>query len=108
MICGPLIRKESNLELVKAKIIGNMEQITKEDLEYFRRKLLSDIEQLLELNRNSHEFDWLRSKAIRKLMDISPATLQNLRISGQIRFKKILGSYYYNKTDLLKLFSDED
>lgn len=85
-----------------------MEQITKEDLEYFRIKLLTDIEQILELNRNSQEFDWFRSKAIRKLMDISPATLQNLRITGKIRYKKILGSYYYNKTDLLKLFTDED
>ncbi len=85
-----------------------MEQITKHDLDSFRIKLLSEIEQLLEAKDNCLEFDWLRSKAIRKLMDISPATLQNLRITEKIRYKKILGSYYYNKSDLLKLFADEN
>ncbi|WP_394366102.1 helix-turn-helix domain-containing protein [Sphingobacterium faecium] len=56
----------------------------------------------------TEEFDWLRSKAIRKMMDISPATLQNLRITGKIRHKKVMGSYYYNRSDLQKLFQDEN
>lgn len=87
-----------------------MEMISKQDLELLRIRIISDIGQLLEVSRNSskNEFDWLRSKAIRKMMDISPATLQNLRITGKIRFKKIRGSYYYNKTDLQKLFEDEN
>lgn len=84
-----------------------MEQLTKNDLEALRTRLLFDIEQILDRKGSSPEFEWLRSKAIRKLMDISPATLQNIRIAGKIRYKKIMGSYYYNKTDLMKLFSDE-
>ncbi|MCL1666569.1 helix-turn-helix domain-containing protein [Elizabethkingia ursingii] len=87
-----------------------MEILSKQDLEIFRIRILADIERLLvgNLNQSKDEFDWLRSKAIRKMMDISPATLQNLRITGKIRHKKILGSYYYNKTDLQKLFEDEN
>lgn len=87
-----------------------MEILSKEDLELFRIRIISDLEKILEANLNStkEDFGWLRSKAIRKMMDISPATLQNLRISGKIRFKKVLGSYYYNKEDLLKLFEDEN
>ncbi|PUV24462.1 helix-turn-helix domain-containing protein [Sphingobacterium athyrii] len=87
-----------------------MEILSKQDLEIFRIKIISDIERLLETNNNhtTEEFDWLRSKAVRKMMDISPATLQNLRITGKIRHKKVLGSYYYNKTDLQKLFEDEN
>ncbi|KKO89127.1 hypothetical protein AAW12_23620 [Sphingobacterium sp. Ag1] len=86
-----------------------MEFISKQDLELFRLKMIGDIEKILESNFNyaKEDFGWLRSKAIRKMMDISPATLQNLRVSGKIRFKKVMGSYYYNKLDLLKLFSDE-
>jgi hypothetical protein len=85
-----------------------MDILTKEDLELFRIKITQDIEQLLDTKIVFYEeFDWLRSKAIRKLMDISPGTLQNLRITGKIRFKKILGSYYYNKSDLKMLFEDE-
>lgn len=70
--------------------------ISKQDLEILRLRIISDIERLLEttINQPKEEFDWLRSKAIRKMMDISPATLQNLRITGKIRYKKVMGSYY--------------
>lgn len=87
-----------------------MEILSKEDLELFRIRMISDIEKLLEasFDHMKDDFSWLRSKAIRKMMDISPATLQNLRITGKIRFKKVMGSYYYNKEDLRKLFEDEN
>lgn len=84
--------------------------VSKQDLEIFRLRIISDIERLLEatINQPKEEFDWLRSKAIRKMMDISPATLQNLRITKKIRHKKIMGSYYYNRIDLRNLFEDEN
>lgn len=87
-----------------------MEGLSKQDLEIFRMRILSDIQQLLQENQIliKDDFDWLRSKAIRKMMDISPATLQNLRITGKIRYKKVMGSYYYNRSDLQKLFEDEN
>ncbi|MGK6341922.1 helix-turn-helix domain-containing protein [Chryseobacterium sp. DT-3] len=86
-----------------------MEALSKQDLEMFRIRMLSDFQQLLQDQAVvKDEFDWLRSKAIRKMMDISPATLQNLRITGKIRHRKVMGSYYYNKTDLLKMFDDEN
>ncbi|MGJ1323949.1 hypothetical protein D3C87_1514810 [compost metagenome] len=87
-----------------------MEIVSKQDLEQFRIRMLSDIQQMLvgSLVPPTEEFDWLRSKAIRKMMDISPATLQNLRITGKIRHKKVMGSYYYNRSDLQKLFQDEN
>jgi len=40
-------------------------------------------------------------------MNISLATLQNLRITGKIRYTKIMGSYYYSKGDLMQLFNKE-
>jgi hypothetical protein len=87
-----------------------MEIVSKQDLEQFRIRMLSDIQQMLvgSLVPPTEEFDWLRSKAIRKMMDISPATLQNLRITGKFRHKKVMGSYYYNRSDLQKLFQDEN
>ena len=87
-----------------------MEALSKQDLEIFRMRILSDIQQLLQENQIliKDDFDWLRSKAIRKMMDISPATLQNLRIKGKIRYKKVMGSYYYNRSDLQKLFENEN
>ena len=40
------------------------------------------------------------------ILGISPGTLQNLRVTGKIRYKKVMGSYYYNSADLEKLFRD--
>ncbi len=86
-----------------------MEQITRDHLRQLRLEIVSDIQKLLNMkgtDKDEFDIDWLRSKAIRRIMNISPATLQNLRITGKIRFRKVMGSYYYNRTDLLKLFED--
>lgn len=87
------------------------EQITKEDLRQFRLLLLNDIENLIAKKKQectaqiTEDNEWLRSKSIRKILNISPATLQNMRITGKIEFKKIMGSYYYKKTDIYNLFN---
>ena len=87
------------------------EQITKEDLRQFRLLLLNDIENLIANKKQectaqiTEDNEWLRSKSIRKILNISPATLQNMRIAGKIEFKKIMGSYYYKKTDVYNLFN---
>lgn len=86
--------------------------VTKEDLKIFRRELLSDIEKIIKINLAekppTQNIEWLRSKSIREIMNISAGTLQNLRISGKIRSRKVMGSYYYNKSDLLNLFKDNN
>lgn len=86
-----------------------MNYITTDDLEKFRVSLIEDINKILhtyysENTENNENTEWLRSKMVRKILNISPGTLQNLRTSGKIRFRKVLGSYYYSKSDLLKLF----
>ncbi|MBA5630325.1 helix-turn-helix domain-containing protein [Moheibacter lacus] len=86
-----------------------MNYITNDDLEKFRVSLIEDIKKILqtyhsENTENNENTEWLRSKMIRKILNISPGTLQNLRTSGKIRYQKVLGSYYYSKSDLLKLF----
>lgn len=87
-----------------------MDTITKNDLEILRDQMISEIKDLLDSKlidrKESEEFGWMRSKTIRKKLNISAGTLQNLRITGKIRFKKILGSYYYNSEDLMHLFDD--
>lgn len=87
------------------------EQITKEDLRQFRLLLLNDIENLIANKKQectaqiTEDNEWLRSKSIRKILNISPATLQSMRITGKIEFTKIMGSYYYKKTDVYNLFN---
>lgn len=82
--------------------------ITKDDFLEFRRLLLLELREVLKENVNAGllEQEWLRSKDVRKFLNISAATIQNLRVTGKLRSRKVLGSYYYNKNDLLKLFSE--
>lgn len=85
------------------------EGLTKDDLRQFGLVLMADFKKLIgSSNKDESELhpEWLKSKIVRKLLDMSPNSLQNLRISGKVRYKKILGSYYYNKSDLLNLFND--
>ena len=85
--------------------------VTKEDLRQFGLELLGNIGNLItqtkEGNSDVTEQEWIKSKQVRKLMNMSPGSVQNLRVTEKVRFKKIVGSYYYNKADLLKLFTDE-
>ena len=83
--------------------------LTKDDLRQLRILIVNDIKDFLEIEiKKTYEDDlnseWLRSKSVRKFLDISPGTLQNLRISGKIQFKQIMGSYYYKKSDLINMF----
>jgi len=85
------------------------EQITKDDLRQFRMLLINEMRAVMAANsvqEERAEAEWIKTRAVRKLLDISAGTLQNIRVTGKIRCKKVLGSYYYNKADLLKLFSE--
>ena len=78
------------------------EIITIDDLENFRVKLLEDIRQIIkQTTPNSKE--WLRSSEVRKLLGISPGTLQNLRVNRVLAYTRVGGMIYYRYTDILKV-----
>ena len=87
------------------------DSVTKDDLRQFGLLLLNDIRKIIVESQTSEKEsldpEWLKSRVVRKLMDMSAGSLQNLRVTEKVRFKKVLGSYYYNKTDLEKLFTEE-
>jgi hypothetical protein len=78
--------------------------LTIEDLKKFKDELLVDIERLLQ-GKNTEQKIWLRSTEVKKLLDISSGTLQNLRISGTLPYSKIGGTLYYNYKDIEKLLA---
>jgi len=87
------------------------EYITKDDLRQFGLVMMNDFRKIIaDSNKDQNNklaLEWLKSRAVRKLLDISAGSLQNLRITGKIRFKKVLGSYYYSKADIMNLFNDK-
>lgn len=79
-----------------------IEVITREDLNEFRSLLLNDLKEIIQLKPQQQK-QWLKSNEVRKLLNISPGTLQNLRINGTITYTKIGGILYYSSADLDKL-----
>lgn len=79
-----------------------IEVLTREDLNEFRQVLLKDLKELLNVSATQSK-KWLKSPEVRKLLDISPGTLQNLRLNGTLAYTKIGGTIYYDNDDIEKL-----
>jgi hypothetical protein len=78
--------------------------ITREDLNEFRNVLLNDLKEIFQSNPQQTK-QWLKSNEVRKMLNISPGTLQNLRINGTITYTKIGGILYYDNSDIEKLLN---
>ena len=78
--------------------------ITQEDLTEFRLALLQDLKEIL-IKQSQPEKKWLKSKEVRKLLNISPGTLQNLCINGTLSYTKVGAIIYYDNNDIEKLLS---
>jgi ribonucleotide reductase beta subunit family protein with ferritin-like domain len=79
-----------------------IEMITREDLKQFKSELLDEIKQIMKPGQGQSK-QWLKSVDVRKMLNISPGTLQNLRINGTLRYTKIGGMMYYKLEDIDKV-----
>jgi len=82
-----------------------VEIITRDDLNEFRSLLLTDLKEMFN-SKPQQQKQWLKSGEVRKLLNISPGTLQNLRINGTLTYTKIGGIMYYDHSDIDKLLND--
>jgi hypothetical protein len=85
----------------KIKPMTTLDLITKEDLQQFKTELFAELKKL-NIGGASVQASkkWMRSAEVRKLLKISPGTLQNLRISGTLRFTKVGSLLYYKHEDI--------
>ncbi len=79
--------------------------ITTDDLREFKIELLDEIRAIVSEQKTAISKKWLKSNEVRNLLNISPGTLQTLRINGTLPYTKIGGTNYYNFTDIEKLLS---
>ena len=80
-----------------------IEVITREDLQEFRFQLLEDFKAILLNKQTAPQREWLKSFEVRRLLKISPGTLQNLRINGTLTYTKIGSIMFYSYQDIEKL-----
>jgi len=82
--------------------MAQIDFITKDDLEIFKRDLIREITALTKPQSHGPK-QWLRSVEVRKLLHISPGTLQNFRTNGTLSFTKVGGIFFYKYDDILKV-----
>jgi hypothetical protein len=81
--------------------------ITTDDLHEFKIELLDDFQKLLKEHGGQPAKKWLKSYEVRKLLGISPGTLQNLRINGTLPYTRMGGMLYYDYEDIQKALLDK-
>lgn len=79
--------------------------ITTDDLQEFKIELLEEIRAIVTEQNTATTKKWLKSSEVRKMLNISPGTLQTLRINSTLPYTKIGGTNYYNFHDIEKLLS---
>ncbi len=89
----------------RLKSVYREQLITINDLETFRDDLLNRIKELISGSSGIQGKKWLKSLEVRKLLNISPGTLQTLRVNGTLPFTKMGGTVYYDNEDIQKVLA---
>jgi len=74
------------------------------DLEKFKEQMLSEMRRLFAGGVAPPSKQWLKSREVRKLFDVSPGKLHAMRASQQLSFMRIGGVIYYDRIDIEKMF----
>jgi hypothetical protein len=83
-----------------------VELITKEDLHTFKQDVLAEIRAILKPKTQLQQKEYLKSYEVRKMLGISPGTLQQMRINGTLEFTQLGGLMYYKYDDIVKLMEN--
>lgn len=84
----------------------SLQILTKEDLHQFKTDLFSELKNILSGHSNKPR-KWLKSYEVREMLNISPGTLQNMRVNGTISFTKIGGLTFYAYEDIITLMESK-
>jgi hypothetical protein len=97
----------NHLKQRKEHVIMKIDIVTMDELQQFKTEFIQEMKNLIVDNKPKQTTAWLRSTEVRKMLNISPGTLQNLRVNGTLPFRKIGGSMYYNKQEIEKIMKGE-
>ena len=86
-------------ETYPQKIFAN-QLITVDDLTQFKKQFLSELLTALKAQSGIIPKKWMKSHEVRRLLKISPGTLQTLKMSGIIPYTKVGGLHYYDHDDI--------
>ena len=84
----------------------SVEIVTREDLEQFRVRFLSDLKEVISESKTIEPKSWLKGNEVCRFLKIGASKLQGLRITGKLRSSKIGGIHYYKFEDIEKMIQD--
>ncbi|WP_373519547.1 helix-turn-helix domain-containing protein [Pricia sp.] len=74
--------------------------ITTDDLREFKMELLDDIKKLIAKQATGNLKKYLKSSEVMDALQVSPGTLQNLRVNGTLPYTKVGGIIYYDAEEI--------
>lgn len=80
--------------------------ITTDDLRDFKLELIEEFKSILQKKPQNNQKRYLKSAEVMELLQISPGTLQNLRINGTLPYSKIGGIILYDKDEIQKVLQE--
>ncbi|PRX53981.1 helix-turn-helix domain-containing protein [Flagellimonas meridianipacifica] len=80
--------------------------VTTDDLRDFKTELLDEFKTLLTKQAEGKLKRYLKSNEVMELLQISPGTLQNLRINGTLPYTKVGGIIFYDSEEIQKVMAD--
>ena len=80
--------------------------VTTDDLRDFKMELLDEFKTLLTKQSQGKLKRYLKSNEVMELLQISPGTLQNLRINGTLPYTKVGGLIFYDSEEIQKVMAD--
>jgi hypothetical protein len=81
-----------------------VEILTKDDLQQFKNDLFAELKKVIKDSPATTKY--LQSFEVRKMLNISPGTLQHLRVSGQLPYTKLGGKIFYDSEDIRKMIEN--
>jgi len=80
--------------------------LTTDDLYDFKLELLGELKKLLQEKAPTTIKKYLKSAEVMEMLQISPGTLQNLRINGTLPYTKIGGIILYEYEEILRILQE--
>ena len=76
--------------------------LTTDDLQNFKTELFSELKSIFKSDTQPIK-KWLKSDEVKKILKVSPGTLQTLRINGTLQYTKLGGIIYYDYEHIQKV-----
>jgi len=92
--------------LTKTNSTMATEILTTDDLYEFKVQLFGELKKLLTENPKATPKKYLKSAEVMEMLQVSPGTLQNLRINGTLPYTKIGGIILYEYDEILRVLKD--